>query len=402
MWYITFLKLFLGSKVQSKDQQNLNKDINSIFDNLSSVNHSAPPLLEAVLHILSYMKRGYFDVPPQNTSLTQVTDDLKSAIIIAEKMTDDEGIWIEDYVPQFGRVDTLKKNERLFWGDTLKHDAAMNEEDILILFRQLEKSSVISGLVISGFILDALKLKQENPSEDISFLDTLLSDPVVGKYNTESLRNASIPEKKGLECESNESQPNPEMNEEDSRQLEEPPGISGIIANAPKQEQENPSEDSFLLETLLPDPAVKKYHNESLRNSFTPEEKGLECKSHEPPLTSSTELLELATKTIHHYISSRQNRFFNLFRNSGLTSEKVKLAQQLVRQLETAKRNPIGLGELSAIFKSFTDKNNNLERRLNKSYNPGFSSGFDRVLEKCAMAVKSERELQNVQQSRPH
>ncbi len=396
MWYINLLKQFLGSKVEPKDQQNIATTIDSIFDKLSDL--EAPPRLESVLHMLSYMKQRYFDIAAEAVPLTQISDDLKSAIIIAEKVSDEQAVWVDDFAPQFGSVNTLKQNERIFWGETLKHNAAIDKDNILILFAQSEDPSVISG-----FIEDALKLKRDNPSEDSSLLDELLSEPLVAKYNTEALVTPIIPEDEVLTSDSNESELISSQERSDSLVAKD--NTEALVTPIVQEDEiltSDSNEHELISSQERSDSLVAKDNTEALVTPIVQEDEVLTSDSNEHELISSQELLELTKKTINHYISSRQNIFFNLFRNTRLTSEKVKLAQQLVDQLETAKKDSIGLSNLSAIFESFSEENANLETRENNNYKAGFSSGFERALKKCVIAVENERDLQNDQQSRPH
>ena len=133
MWYIKLLHHYLGKKVPKNENQALLRDMNSTFKHITKLHSNLK--LEIILHVVSFIKKAYHNVPLHSISLAEVNNDLKMAILLASKTCEDHAVYASDFVPQFGSLDYLLRNERLFLKDKLNYEVDFNLKDLFSLFK---------------------------------------------------------------------------------------------------------------------------------------------------------------------------------------------------------------------------------------------------------------------------
>ncbi len=188
MWYIRLLKQFLGDKVERGCRQTLHDEIDAIFKALMQLESSPSiPTLDSILHILSYMNRLYSKTLANTMPIKQIMDDLKICIILAEKVTTDESIWLSDFVPAFGSIEKLKQSERRLLKYKFHYHTLLDSRDILSLLAAADTTIIAEFKYFSSMVCLLYKEKFSAPAKYQLVLDRLLDNPLLADKNVSDI-----------------------------------------------------------------------------------------------------------------------------------------------------------------------------------------------------------------------
>lgn len=168
-WFIDALNMLLTQWVTEKERVSLKKKIEKQF--LISFSTSSEHTLESKLLILCYMAKIYQQKENKEfLSKTDIIKDLQVAIIIAEKVVNELGIWVSDF-EQFGDHEILIKHERFFLGNKLKFKTHFDPK----LFEQF-----IQGLnnrnIEEGFLDEFIDQQIKFPSSNAESLNSIVNN----------------------------------------------------------------------------------------------------------------------------------------------------------------------------------------------------------------------------------